>query len=111
MAHIKFLTHAIYANFVCYLFRDNSWVFVLDMPPKPFKTYSSVQDVLNDVLNSEFEVLSDSEYGEISSEEEDKAEAREVIEYRPYDFKNRWGFFSLFIIFRNVWKLVERKYL
>ena len=40
------------------------------MPPKPSKTYSSVQDVLNEVLDSEFEVLSDSEYGEISSEEE-----------------------------------------
>ena len=40
------------------------------MPPKPSKTYSSVQDVLNDVLDSDFEVLSGSEYGEISSEEE-----------------------------------------
>ena len=41
---------------------------MLDMPPKPSKMYSSVQDVLNDILDSEFEVLS--EYGEISSEEE-----------------------------------------
>ena len=40
------------------------------MPPKPSKTYSSVQDVLNDVLDSDFEVLSGSEYAEISSEEE-----------------------------------------
>ena len=40
------------------------------MPPKSSKTYSSVQHVLNDVLDSEFEVSSDSEYGEISSEEE-----------------------------------------
>ena len=40
------------------------------MPPKPSKTYSSVQDVLNGVLDSDFEVLSGSEYAEISSEEE-----------------------------------------
>ena len=41
------------------------------MPPKPSKTYSSVQDVLSDVLDSEFEDLSDSEYREISSEEDE----------------------------------------
>ena len=44
-------------------------LFLVDMPSKPSKTYSSVQDVLNDVSDSEFEVLSDWEYGEISSEE------------------------------------------
>ena len=82
MAHIKFLTTAIYANFVCYLFRDNSWVFVLDMPPKPSKMYSSVQDVLNDILDSEFEVLS--EYGEISSEEEYNDQRRIWLEAWRY---------------------------
>ena len=49
---------------------------MLDMPPKPSKMYCSVQDVLNDVLDSEFEVLSNSEYREISSEEEDNDQRR-----------------------------------
>lgn len=64
--HFKFLTlcKSLVFGFLCAF--D---LFPLNMPPKRLKTYSDVEDVLNDVLDSEFEVSSNSEYGEISSEE------------------------------------------
>jgi len=39
------------------------------------RTYTSVEDVLQDVLDSDFEVDSGSEFGDLSSEEEEMIDA------------------------------------
>lgn len=46
-------------------------IFTFNMASNSKKIYRSVEDVLQDVLDSDFEVDSGSEIGELSSEEED----------------------------------------
>lgn len=41
------------------------------MPPKPKSRYSNVAEVVEDLMDSDIEWDSDSEYGDLSSEEED----------------------------------------
>lgn len=49
--------------------------FLASMASNNTRTYTSVEDVLRDVLDSDFEVDSGSEFGDLSSSEEEMIDA------------------------------------
>ena len=72
--------------------------FLASMASKNTRTYTSVEDVLQDVLDSDFEVDSGSEFGDLSSEEEELIDAGRDPEVESAVERYVQGFFPFFCI-------------
>ena len=77
--------------------------FLASMASNNTRTYTSVEDVLRDVLDSDFEVDSGSEFGDLSSEEEELIDAGCDPEVESAVARYAQGFFSFFCVrFTNI---------